>query len=72
MRDPAKFERMVAINGCENDCCSKMLRQAGFRPALQIRITDLGMRKGQAPPTRNRIRTAADEIRRRIEGEENA
>ena len=67
MRDPAAAEHLIAINGCSNDCCSKMLESAGFKPALQIRITDFGMPKGQTPPTRKRIRRVAEDIRRRIE-----
>lgn len=59
-------ESLISVDGCENDCCRKVLEAAGFRPALHIRITDLGMEKGNSPLTPKNVDQAANEIRRRI------
>jgi uncharacterized metal-binding protein len=59
-------ESLISIDGCDNDCSRKVLQAAGFRPALHIRITDLGMSKGNAPITPERIESVAEEVRRRL------
>jgi uncharacterized metal-binding protein len=59
-------ERLVALDGCDNDCSRKMLEAAGFEPVLHLRITDLGMEKGKTPVTTERVRQVMDEIRRRL------
>jgi uncharacterized metal-binding protein len=59
-------ESLIAIDGCENDCGRKMLEAAGFRPALHIRITDLGMEKGNTPVTPERVQDVVDEVLRRL------
>lgn len=40
--------RILAIDGCELDCVKSCLHQAGFERFAHLRITDLGMKKGQA------------------------
>lgn len=60
-------ERLVSLDGCENDCSRKMLEAAGFTPVLHLRITDLGMEKGKTPVTQERIREVMDEIQRRLD-----
>ena len=63
-------ERLIAIDGCENSCGRKLLEAAGFRPALHVRITDLGLEKGNSPITPERIREVSDEIQRRLRDSE--
>lgn len=43
--------RILAIDGCSLDCTKKTLEQAGMTKFEHVRITDLGMEKGQAPVT---------------------
>jgi uncharacterized metal-binding protein len=62
----AVAESLISVDGCENDCSRKVLEAAGFRPALHIRITELGMEKGNTPITPGRVDTVADEIRRQM------
>ena len=40
--------KVLAIDGCELDCVKSCLHDAGFQTFEHLRITDLGMRKGQA------------------------
>jgi uncharacterized metal-binding protein len=60
-------ESLVALDGCDNECSRKVLEAAGFTVALHIRITDLGMVKGETPVTDENIESAAAEVKRRIE-----
>lgn len=41
--------RIVAIDGCPLDCAKKCLEQVGIRSFRHLRVTDLGMEKGQTP-----------------------
>jgi len=55
-------ERLVVIDGCENDCAAKLLRRAGFRQFGHLRVTDMGLEKGQSPLTNeavDRVATSA-------------
>lgn len=54
--------RILAIDGCSLDCARKTLEQAGFTEFQHIRVTDLGMEKGQTPPTNENTGTAAEAI----------
>lgn len=67
MADMAEAERLVSVDGCSNDCSRKVLEAAGFQPAIHLRITDLGMPKGQTPYSDARVRRITDELRRRLE-----
>ncbi len=40
--------KVLAIDGCELDCVKSCLHDAGFQTFEHLRITDLGMKKGQA------------------------
>lgn len=63
----AEAERLIALDGCENGCARKLLEAAGFTPALHIRLDDLGMEKGNTPPTRERVQEVIDALRRQLE-----
>jgi len=41
--------KILAIDGCELDCVKNCLELAGFRQFEHLRVTDLGMAKGQTP-----------------------
>ncbi len=64
--DMAEAERLVSVDGCDNECSRKVLEAAGFRPAVHLRITDLGMNKYDAPMSEERVRQITDELRRRL------
>jgi len=52
--------RIVAIDGCSLDCTKKTLEQAGFAKFEHVRVTDLGMEKGQSPATERNIEIVAE------------
>ncbi len=43
--------RIVAIDGCSLDGTKKTLELAGFTKFEHVRVTDLGLEKGQSPAT---------------------
>jgi uncharacterized metal-binding protein len=40
---------ILALDGCGLDCAKKCLQQVGITDAAHLRVTDLGMEKGQTP-----------------------
>ncbi len=48
-------QTILAIDGCPLDCARKTLEQAGFTQFEHLRLTDLGMQKGNSPVTEERI-----------------
>jgi uncharacterized metal-binding protein len=51
----AGAESILAIDGCDVDCAKLTLERAGFNNFKHLRVTDLGLQKGSAPPTMERI-----------------
>ncbi len=49
--------RILAIDGCELDCVKNCLHKAGFEAFKHLRVTDIGMRKGQAAVNDENIAT---------------
>lgn len=46
---------ILAIDGCPLDCAKKSLEEAGFTQFEHLRLTGLGMEKGESPATRERV-----------------
>lgn len=40
---------IVAVDGCPLDCARKSLEEAGFQGFAHLRVTDLGLTKGETP-----------------------
>jgi uncharacterized metal-binding protein len=47
--------KVLAIDGCQLDCAKVSLEQAGFAGFEHLRLTDMGMEKGQTAVTEERI-----------------
>jgi uncharacterized metal-binding protein len=50
----------LAIDGCPVDCARKVLEQADLGKFEHLRLSDLGMERGESPVTDARIRTVVD------------
>ncbi len=59
---------LVAIDGCPLDCARKTLRQAGFDRFEHLRLSDLGMQKGESPATDERVEQVASRAKARLAG----
>jgi uncharacterized metal-binding protein len=46
---------ILAIDGCKLDCAKHCLEEAGFSGFNHLRLSDLGMEKGQTPPTEDNV-----------------
>jgi uncharacterized metal-binding protein len=47
--------KIPVIDGCSTECGKKAMRQGGIDRYLHLRLEDLGLEKGKAPATRERI-----------------
>jgi uncharacterized metal-binding protein len=50
---------ILAIDGCPQECARKTLEQAGFARCRHLQLLDLGLTKGNHPPTAERIEIVA-------------
>ncbi|MFH1261991.1 MAG: putative zinc-binding protein [Pseudomonadota bacterium] len=48
-------ESIAAIDGCEKDCARTLLEQKGFAEVRHLRLTNLGMVKGETPVVRSHV-----------------
>ena len=55
--------KVLAIDGCPVDCAKKTLEAAGFSGFGHLRITDLGMEKGESPVVPERIEKVVEAAR---------
>jgi len=51
---------ILAIDGCPLDCAKKSLEEAGFSEFSHLRLTDLGMKKGETPADETALAAAYD------------
>ncbi len=51
--------KILAIDGCPLNCAKACLEQAGITNFQHVQLADLGMEKGKAPPTPERVAHAA-------------
>jgi uncharacterized metal-binding protein len=54
---------ILAIDGCGLDCVKCTLEQAGITQYKQIRLTDMGMAKGQSPVTDDNVEAVVTQAR---------
>jgi uncharacterized metal-binding protein len=51
--------KILAIDGCEQNCAQKALELAGFRDFEHLQLRDLKFSKGQSEPTSERVQLVA-------------
>ena len=52
--------KILAIDGCKQDCARCTLEQAGFTQFEHLRLSAIGFEKGQSPATGGNIGTVVD------------
>lgn len=55
--------KIVAIDGCQQECARKALEAAGFGKLAHVKLYELGMEKGKTPVTPEAIAKVADAVR---------
>ena len=55
MKTTGTAAKILALDGCGLDCVKKTLEEAGFKDYIHLRVTDLGLEKGQSPVNDERI-----------------
>ena len=66
MKTTKSASKILALDGCGLDCVKNSLEQAGFSGYTHMRLTDLGLEKGQSPPTDDRIAQVAEKVKELI------
>lgn len=59
---------ILAIDGCPLDCARKTLEEAGFSEFEHLRLSDLGMEKGQSPAAEERVGAVVGRAKARLAG----
>ena len=52
--------KVLAVDGCAQECARKTLELAGFSGFEHLKLEAMGYRKGETPLTPKRIRAVAD------------
>jgi len=52
--------RILALDGCAQECARKTLERAGFSGFAHLKLADLGLLKGQSPATPERAAIVAE------------
>ena len=60
-------ENIFAIDGCGLDCARNCLEMAGFHRFKHLRLSELGLEKGAAPATEERVSLVAEKARALLE-----
>jgi uncharacterized metal-binding protein len=56
-------DRLLVVDGCDSDCAKKTMELGGFTEFIHVRVSDLGMEKGKAPVTEERIAVVVAKLR---------
>jgi uncharacterized metal-binding protein len=59
METTKSVETVLAIDGCPQDCARKTLELAGFTGFAHLRLSDIGLNKGESPVTDAHLAHAA-------------
>lgn len=59
LRKVREARRLVVIDGCQVSCGRRTMKEAGFTDIAHVCVGDLGLLKGQAPPTEERVALVA-------------
>jgi uncharacterized metal-binding protein len=53
-------DRVLAIDGCTQNCASACLAEAGFADVASLKVAELGMEKGLSPATDEAVARVAE------------
>ena len=70
VKSTEQASKILALDGCALDCAKRCLEAAGFTRYDHLRVTDLGMRKGETPVTMENILTVAQAASLRLASQE--
>lgn len=68
LRKTREAKQVLVIDGCKVGCAGRTLRHAGFNAFIQLGVHEVGFRKGESPPTEERIACVAQKAARMLSG----
>lgn len=60
-------QKILAIDGCAAECAKHTLLQAGFKTFEHLQLEEVGLEKGQSPPTYENIQVAVNKATQMLE-----
>jgi len=66
MKTTEEASGILALDGCGSDCAKRSLENAGFAGFNHIRLTDLGMKKGQTGLSDENLSKVMDAARKKM------
>ena len=60
MANTRAAERIVVIDGCEQECARKTMELAGFKDFQHLKLAEMGFKKGETPIIPARVREVAN------------
>ena len=66
VKSTEQASKILALDGCALDCAKRCLEEAGFTRYDHLRVTDLGMKKGETPITMENILAVAQAASQRL------
>jgi len=60
--------QILALDGCPLNCVKHTLEQAGFRRFIHVQLEELGLKKGETPPTPDSIQRVVEAVASRLTG----
>jgi uncharacterized metal-binding protein len=66
LKTTGEADKILAVDGCPLDCTKLSLEEAGFTKFQHMRVTDLGLAKGQSPATEENVASVSEAARHRL------
>ena len=63
MERTASAKKIIAIEGCDNECAAACLGQAGFNDVVQVKMKDLGFEKGQTEVSEENVNKVVEQVK---------
>jgi uncharacterized metal-binding protein len=59
-------EKIVALDGCDTECCRHTLIEGGFKDFIHVRLLELGFKKGETAVSKENIDKIEAKVRELI------
>jgi len=68
MNDVQSADEIIALDGCPLECVRKTLEAAGIKDFDHVRLTELGLKKGESPADEKRVAMVVHHTTQRLRG----
>lgn len=68
LRKTREAKQVLVIDGCKVGCAGRTMQHAGFSGFIGLSVNEVGFRKGESPPSDERIARVVQEATRLLSG----